>query len=325
MMVKATLLGALFSLIVILTLSGLLLVNLCKADPFPFEIMDEVPPDDQTKPPTVHILSPDNDTSYAGNKVVLSIQVEVGYSATAVVPLPYLWEIYYEADWQRGSTSIYNFENPANGGKTLSKFNTTINLKGVPEGSHILSVYAVEKGRYEKLGPVVEYYPFKITGSSTTQFTVDATPPSILVLSVENGTLDASEVNVEFVVDEPVQQFSYVLDGLANETIEGNFTLNGLSSGTHNLTIYAIDEAGNVGASETIDLAIALQPPTIPSSSPSVHPSLSPSTSASDQQPTSSTTQQSAALPAELVYSSIVAVAVVTAVAVSVVYLRRKA
>ncbi len=212
-------LTAFFSLFVILMLSGIF-VNLSKANPFAFRVMDEVAPDDKTEPPTLLIVSPENNTSYAANNVVLSLSVKVGYSATAAIP-PYLLEIYYETDWKRGISSIYEFGRPEYGDSTLSKFNTTIDLNGIPEGSHTITVYAIETGRYEKAAPdnssrggfIVEYYPFKITGSSSTHFTVDATPPSVSVLSVENGTLNASDVNVDFTVNEPVQQVSYVLDG----------------------------------------------------------------------------------------------------------------
>ncbi len=221
-------------------------------------------------------------------------------------------------------TSVYEFDSPMNGGKTLSKYNTTIDLKGVPEGKHVLTVYAVETGRYEKLGPVVEYYPFKITGSSSTHFAVDATPPSVLILSVENGTLEPSEVHADFFVNEPVQQVSYVLDGVENVTVSGNVTLSGLPSGVHSLTVYATDEAGNVGASETINFTVASQPTPSPSPSPSISPSPSPSASTSDQQPASSPNPQSATLPIQLAYASIGAAVVIAAIAVAVVYLRRR-
>jgi hypothetical protein len=46
------------------------------------------------------------------------------------------------------------------------------------------------------------------------------------------------------------------LDGQENVTINANATLTGLSEGDHNLTVYATDEAGNVGASETIYFSI---------------------------------------------------------------------
>jgi len=35
-------------------------------------------------------------------------------------------------------------------------------------------------------------------------------------------------------------------------TVSGNTTLTGLPNGYHNVTVYATDEAGNTGASETL-------------------------------------------------------------------------
>jgi hypothetical protein len=49
---------------------------------------------------------------------------------------------------------------------------------------------------------------------------------------------------------------SYCLDG-ANVTVAGNTTIAELSYGAHNLTVYAVDVAGNVGASETVYFTIA--------------------------------------------------------------------
>ena len=38
--------------------------------------------------------------------------------------------------------------------------------------------------------------------------------------------------------------------------VAGNTTLTGLSNGEHSLTVYATDEAGNAGASETITFSV---------------------------------------------------------------------
>jgi parallel beta-helix repeat protein len=89
---------------------------------------------------------------------------------------------------------------------------------------------------------------------------VDATVPSITVLSPENKTYDASSIPLNFTVNEPVLQITYSFDGAENITITGNTTLTGLANGDHNLTIYAKDEAGNLGVSETINFTVAKQP-----------------------------------------------------------------
>jgi hypothetical protein len=71
-------------------------------------------------------------------------------------------------------------------------------------------------------------------------------------LSLENRRFNSYDVPLNFGVDEPFEKASYVLDGQQNVTIAGNKTLTGLPNGDHNVTIYAIDEAGNTGVSETI-------------------------------------------------------------------------
>ena len=54
---------------------------------------------------------------------------------------------------------------------------------------------------------------------------------------------------------------SYSLDGKDNASISGNTTLTGLANGNHNVTIYATDEAGNTGASETLSFNVNVPEP----------------------------------------------------------------
>jgi hypothetical protein len=67
-----------------------------------------------------------------------------------------------------------------------------------------------------------------------------------------NETCSTSDVKLEFIVNEPISEAAYSLDGKENVTVAGNTTLTGLSNGEHNLTVYAWDAAGNAGASETM-------------------------------------------------------------------------
>lgn len=174
----------------------------------------------------------------------------------------FFWKIYYEADWQRGSTSIYEFI-PETGKSTISEFSNTIDLTGIPEGNHSLVIYAVEGGRYKESEPgsagfVTLYYPFKIIGSSSVSFAIDTAAPEVTVFSPENTIYDTPDVPLNFTVSESVSNFSYVLDWQENVTIGGNTTLSGLSNGVHSVTVYAQDVAGNSGASETISFSVEL-------------------------------------------------------------------
>jgi predicted phage tail protein len=76
----------------------------------------------------------------------------------------------------------------------------------------------------------------------------------------ENITYKAFDVQLNFTVNEPASQIAYSLDGQENVTVDGNTTLTGLSLGEYNVTVYAQDTVGNVGASETIYFNIAEKP-----------------------------------------------------------------
>jgi hypothetical protein len=85
---------------------------------------------------------------------------------------------------------------------------------------------------------------------------VDSTPPEISDMPVNNQTYLSSDVPLNFALNENASRIAYSLDGCDNVTIAGNTTLHGLAVGTHNLTVYAWDVAGNVNASKTINFYV---------------------------------------------------------------------
>jgi hypothetical protein len=117
-------------------------------------------------------------------------------------------------------------------------------LSGLTEGTHSVVIYANDTfGYMEK--------------SDTVLFIVDTTPPSISDLSIENKTYTTAQIPLTFSTNESTSWIGYSLDNLANQTVNGNFTLNGLSEGAHNLVIYANDTFGNMGKSDTLYFTIA--------------------------------------------------------------------
>jgi hypothetical protein len=87
-------------------------------------------------------------------------------------------------------------------------------------------------------------------------------PATITVISpCENQTYNETSLSLVFTLDKQVNWTGYDLDGKDNVTIAGNTTLTGLGTGNHNVTVYATDEAGNVGASETIHFTVTEQKP----------------------------------------------------------------
>jgi N-acetylneuraminic acid mutarotase len=81
-------------------------------------------------------------------------------------------------------------------------------------------------------------------------------PPVIYVVSPVNQTYNVSIVSLDFMVNKPAVWIGYSLDGRDNVTVNGNVTIEGLSNGLHNVTVYARDDLGNTGVSETIKFSV---------------------------------------------------------------------
>ena len=86
-------------------------------------------------------------------------------------------------------------------------------------------------------------------------------PPKIEITSPENRTY--SQVQLAFTINRGTQWMGYSLDNKANVTIAAETRLSGLSQGTHNVTMYANDTFGNMGASTWSSFSIDTLPPRI--------------------------------------------------------------
>lgn len=86
--------------------------------------------------------------------------------------------------------------------------------------------------------------------------------PKVQITSPENNKT-YSVVPLAFTINRGTQWMAYSLDNQANVTIKAETTLSGLSDGAHNITIYANDSLGNIGASNTVHFSIDTLPPKI--------------------------------------------------------------
>jgi hypothetical protein len=128
-----------------------------------------------------------------------------------------------------------------------------VRLPELSEGSHRLTVTLKTSENSEHIKP---------SYVDTVYFSIDSTPPDILLLSPENKTYAvaasaAADIPLKFTCNERTSQISYSLDGHENATIVGNTTLTDLPIGTHNVTVYAHDIAGNAGFSEAVIFTVA--------------------------------------------------------------------
>jgi len=102
-----------------------------------------------------------------------------------------------------------------------------------------------------------------IGSSDIIHFTVDTSPPSISLLSPQNQTYNPADLLLNFTLNETARWIGYSLDGQETVTITGNSILKDLSYGSHAITVYATDPAGNTGTSETIHFSVKEPFPTM--------------------------------------------------------------
>lgn len=250
--------------LLVIAIAGMFFVNLAWANFVvpEWKMVEAIPVHEGTKLPVVTIFNPQNNTLYASKKLLLNFSVTTKESNN--IPLS-VDGLYYIASWQNRTdidmSSFYD-ENNYSYPSTFS-----INITDVPEGSCWLQVYAVahavayETG-HETAGTglvktyTTYYAAYEALSSSTSEFTIDTTRPNITLLTGENKIYGTVDVPLNLTVSEPTSQITYSLDGQQNETVAGNTTLTSLSYGEHNVTVYATDLAGNVGASETFYFSI---------------------------------------------------------------------
>jgi hypothetical protein len=283
---KKTLLTIAFiSVLLLSAVAGTQLISFAKGNPFSQSVYSgESYPSVKVNPPEVSIYSPQNDRTYSTRDVLLSLNLSTkGSESFSVGDFHYISsidikEVYFTADWLQNKTMIYRSPSVDDWINNTAKFffmgdwhdkyddlpkidfeKLSLNLTNVPDGNHTIRVYAVGSGSEHY---IFNWYVFYVTGFSNVNFVVDTSPPKVKVLSLENKKYCLRDLPLNFTVNEAVSQVTYSLDGQENVTIAGNATLTGLPNGDHNVTVYATDEFGNAGASETIHFNVEVPFPT---------------------------------------------------------------
>ena len=108
----------------------------------------------------------------------------------------------------------------------------------------------------------VDRYPLMhpISNAVATEYLMETRSPDIEVLSPTNQTYNQTSVPIVFLIDKPVNLISYILDGQQNVIVNGNFTIANMTNGFHNVTVYANDTFGNIGASQPLNFSVAVFP-----------------------------------------------------------------
>ncbi|MCW4017248.1 MAG: hypothetical protein NWF00_00965 [Candidatus Bathyarchaeota archaeon] len=202
--------------------------------------------EDTTSPPVIAVLSPENKI-YTNSSIPLVFTINK----------PAIW-MGYQID---------------NGRNVTITGNTTIT--DLPDGRHNMTLYAAD----------VDYNNGRSETVHFENFVVDTVPVVVTLSLQDKSTFESDGIPLNFTANKPVALVTYSIDGQTNQTFNPTTTLAGLASGTHTLTLYAQDELGLVGASNTIQFNV--KPAAEPSQSPSPthtstsNPTLEPAPSAS--------------------------------------------
>lgn len=197
------------------------------------------------EPPNITIVSPHLNEVFLTNE---NITFCCNVTTQHYDEFDYGVMVYFKGDWMINATGAENSQ----GFWVLS-----VNTGGISLGSHNLTITASGYGSYNVIKGIDKYeYNISLNRTSSTQFVIDKRP-TVNFLSLKNEAFKSSIVPLNFTVDQPVSSIAYSLDGTANQTISGNTTLTGLSNGLHNVTVYANDTYGIMGASETVNFTVA--------------------------------------------------------------------
>jgi hypothetical protein len=212
----------------------------------------------------VTIQSPENKT-YKENNVTLAFTIEsdvppAEYMGGSGLPFFLRHGVVLDYDTYKLDTIINSYEYwnlPDNVPATLSasgnRYVGNATLTDLSQGPHNITVWI----RVDL--SMISYSIYRWATFSTVSFTI---LPLITVLSPETKAYNVSDVPLDFTVKETFSKIEYSLDGQSNVTINGNTTLTWMPNGDHNITVYATDQAGNTGVSETIRFSVEVPFPT---------------------------------------------------------------
>jgi hypothetical protein len=212
-----------------------------------------------TAPPDILFYSPLNKT-YTGN-VLLNF--------TVIPSKDWVNGVYYHPEICQELKSVdYHIDGSLQGSIAANSnlthpFRYSANLTDLQEGSHCLIVETISTGveggyMFGDPGHIVPADSAKVT----VYFSIadDGFPPRVSLLSAENKTYSTSNITLAYSINDQVVNALYSLDRQESVSLSGNTTLTDLPEGSHDITVYAYDRAGNK-VSETVHFTISMPEP----------------------------------------------------------------
>ena len=230
-------------------------IKVAKADPIVGGTFDASP--------IINIQSPlNNEIFYFSNNVILN------FSLAAPDNWTYLNEVLNATIILDNETLPISYTVPVNNYLLFTTYTHSMSLPPLKDGTHTLQLLLICEGANGTLfgfaSADVSYFNYSSL-SNTVSFNVDANPPKVAILPIENQTAppvknescSTATVALNFTLNKPMSKITYSLDGQDNVTIAGNTILTNLPYGEHNVTVYATDLYGRIGASNTTVFTIS--------------------------------------------------------------------
>ena len=155
---------------ILLTLNGILFVDLARANPYMY--YKQVSPPAGSKPLNIIVYSPLNNSVY--NNGVVKISLNINNKDTSMSSL---LDAYLKADWLQEDTIIYkqNTYSP----EFPQSWNYTQTFSNVPEGEHNFTIYALGHGMYATNEGGLTANSYTMTAVSTVKIRIDTVPTNI--------------------------------------------------------------------------------------------------------------------------------------------------
>ncbi|MEM3576951.1 MAG: PKD domain-containing protein [Candidatus Bathyarchaeia archaeon] len=169
----------------------------------------------------------------------------------------------YAYTWMNLTRALEKGYAPISGNQTIA----VVTLNATATGYATLTFSLLKIGSWDPIQKKTVYvvdYPKKPLPANynliESTVTVGNPPPTIVILSPTNIIYNNVPINLIFTLSKETVWISYVLDGQANVTIDGNTTISP-PDGSHYIIVYANDTVGQIGSSSPIYFTVDTTPP----------------------------------------------------------------
>jgi len=136
-----------------------------------------------------------------------------------------------------------------------------VQLPELSEGTHSLTISLQATFGKNDVRSYSDTISFTID-TNAPDFALDTTPPNITIQSPQTNKTYTTAVLLNLILSEPVTQLILYLDCNKTTLPTQNTTIEGLTEGTHSLTLTAIDLAGNPGYTNYVTFNVIQPTPT---------------------------------------------------------------